>query len=58
MEKNILVAIDVGTTKVCTLIAENENDMNMHILGVGVEPMSGMKKRAGHRYSFGAAGGQ
>lgn len=44
MEKNILVAIDVGTTKVCTLIAENENDMNMHILGVGVEPMSGMKK--------------
>jgi len=39
----IVVGIDVGTTKVCTLIAEVRAD-TIHVVGVGVEPSRGMKK--------------
>ncbi len=39
----IVVGIDVGTTKVCTLIAEVRAE-DIHVVGVGVEPSRGMKK--------------
>ena len=44
MEKRIVVAIDVGTTKVCTLIAQIESENHMRILGVGIEPSQGIRK--------------
>lgn len=44
MEKSIVVAIDVGTTKVCTLIAQIEGENSVRILGVGIEPSQGIKK--------------
>ena len=40
----ILTAIDVGTTKVCTLTAQVEDEQNVRILGVGIEPTQGIKK--------------
>jgi cell division protein FtsA len=40
---DIVVGIDVGTTKVCTLVARVEEDA-MRIMGVGVEPSEGIKK--------------
>ena len=40
----IIVAIDAGTTKVCTLIAEIGKDDNIHIIGVGVCPSRGLRK--------------
>ncbi len=40
----ILVGIDVGTTKVCTLVGRVEDEKNIRILGVGIEPSDGIRK--------------
>jgi cell division protein FtsA len=40
----IVVGIDVGTTKICTLIARVEDEHKLRILGVGIEPSDGIKK--------------
>lgn len=39
----IIVGIDVGTTKICTLVARLEAD-KLRILGVGIEPSDGIRK--------------
>jgi cell division protein FtsA len=41
--KSVIVALDIGTTKVCTLIAQ-KSDKNLSILGVGSHPSYGLKK--------------
>jgi cell division protein FtsA len=43
--KNVIVALDVGTTKVCTVIAAQSNG-GYEILGVGSHPSHGLKKGA------------
>ncbi len=44
MDESIIVAIDIGTTKVCTLVAKAEGDNRINILGAGIEPSQGMRK--------------
>lgn len=44
MEEPIIVGIDVGTTKICTLVARVEENKKFRILGVGIEPSQGMRK--------------
>jgi len=44
MEEPIIVGIDIGTTKICTLIARMEEGELLRILGVGIEPAQGMRK--------------
>lgn len=44
MESPIIVGIDVGTTKTCTLVARVESDSQLRILGVGIEASKGMRK--------------
>jgi cell division protein FtsA len=39
----IVVGIDVGTTKVCTLVGRVEEE-DIRIMGVGIEPSAGIKK--------------
>jgi cell division protein FtsA len=39
----IVVGIDVGTTKVCTLVGRIEEEV-IRILGVGIEPSAGIRK--------------
>ena len=41
---SIHVGIDIGTTKVCTIVAREEGDGRMRILGVGIEPSLGIRK--------------
>ncbi len=41
--KSVIVALDIGTTKVCTLIAQKTNS-ELEILGVGSHPSHGLKK--------------
>ncbi len=41
--KSVIVALDIGTTKVCTLIAQ-KSSKNLEILGVGSHPSHGLKK--------------
>lgn len=42
--EEIIVGIDVGTTKVCTLVGRIEDGESIRILGVGIEPSEGIKK--------------
>ena len=42
--EEIVVGIDVGTTKVCTLVGRVEDDKTIRILGVGIEPSDGIRK--------------
>jgi len=44
MDDQILIGIDIGTTKICTLVAREENPGQMRILGVGIEPSQGLRK--------------
>jgi cell division protein FtsA len=44
MEDQILIGIDIGTTKVCTLVAREESPGQLRILGVGIEPSQGLRK--------------
>jgi cell division protein FtsA len=41
--KSVIVALDIGTTKVCTLIA-HKTSKGLDILGVGSHPSNGLKK--------------
>lgn len=40
----VVVALDIGTTKICTLLAEVDRDRQVNIVGVGTAPSRGMKK--------------
>lgn len=40
----IVVGIDVGTTKVCALIAEVSDDDHLEVIGTGIVPSRGLKK--------------
>jgi len=42
--EEIIVGIDVGTTKICTLVGRVEDNRSIRIMGVGIEPSEGIKK--------------
>lgn len=44
MDEPIVIAVDLGTTKVCTLVARVEGQRSLRILGVGIEPSAGIRK--------------
>jgi len=44
MDDPIVVGIDIGTTKICTLVARVEGERGLRILGVGIEPAQGIRK--------------
>jgi cell division protein FtsA len=44
MDEPIIVAIDVGTTKICTLVGREEAPGQLRILGAGIEPSQGIRK--------------
>lgn len=41
---NVFTAIDIGTTKICVLIATNTSQGDIEIIGVGQHPSHGLKK--------------
>ena len=41
---HLITGLDVGTTKVCAVIAEIESDSRPNVIGVGVSPCAGLKK--------------
>jgi len=44
MDAPIIVGIDVGTTKVCTLVARLEEGDQLRVLGAGIEPSQGIRR--------------
>ncbi len=43
-EKSIVVGLDVGTTKVCTIVGINHPGSELEIIGIGTNPSNGLKK--------------
>ncbi|MBP9680223.1 MAG: cell division protein FtsA [Bacteriovorax sp.] len=43
-EKNIIVGLDVGTTKVCTIVGLQHPNQELEIIGIGTYPSYGLKK--------------
>src|SRR5260221_13470195 len=41
---NIFVGLEIGTTKVCVVVAEARHDNTLKILGVGNAPSRGIRK--------------
>lgn len=48
MDKNIIVGLDVGTTKVCTIVgvqnSQTRAESGIEIIGIGTHPSQGLKK--------------
>jgi cell division protein FtsA len=44
MEEPIVVGLDIGTSKICTLVARVEGEKSLRILGTGIEPSLGIKR--------------
>jgi cell division protein FtsA len=44
MDQRVVVGIDIGTSKVCTLVAREEKQDQIRIIGVGVEPSLGVRR--------------
>ncbi len=44
MTAPIVVGIDIGTTKICTIVARVEQDGRVRVLGLGIEPSQGVRK--------------
>lgn len=42
--ERIIAGIDVGTTKICTVVAEVDADDRTHVIGIGHAPAAGMRK--------------
>ncbi|HHY13286.1 MAG TPA: cell division protein FtsA [Thermoanaerobacterales bacterium] len=44
--RNIISSIDIGTSRICAIIAEINRDNLLEIIGIGVSPSMGIKKGA------------
>ncbi|MCK5189891.1 MAG: cell division protein FtsA, partial [Methylococcales bacterium] len=44
IDRNIIVGLDIGTSKVAAIVAELTGDDEIEIIGIGVSPSKGLKK--------------
>ena len=44
--ERVIVGVDVGTTKICALIGELDEDNRLNVVGIGVTPAKGLRKGA------------
>ena len=44
IDRNILVGLDIGTSKVAAIVAEHTIDDEIEIIGIGISPSRGLKK--------------
>jgi cell division protein FtsA len=42
--KNLIVGLDIGTSKIVTIVAELTPEKRLNIIGLGVQPSRGLKK--------------
>ena len=42
--KNVIVGLDIGTSKIVAIVAEVTNEKRLHIIGLGTQPSRGLKK--------------
>ena len=44
MEKNLIIGLDIGTSKVVAIVGEITPDNEVEIIGLGSHPSRGLKK--------------
>jgi cell division protein FtsA len=44
IERNLIVGLDIGTTKVAAIVGELTGDGNIEVIGIGTTPSRGLKK--------------
>ena len=44
LERNLIVGLDIGTSKVAAIVGEITNEGNIEIIGIGTAPSRGLKK--------------
>lgn len=44
IDRNIIVGLDIGTSKVAAIVAEHTGDGEIEIIGIGMAPSKGLKK--------------
>jgi cell division protein FtsA len=44
IERNLIVGLDIGTSKVAAIVGEITNEGNIEIIGIGTAPSRGLKK--------------
>ena len=49
MKRTRIAGIDVGTTKICTIMADTDGNSAPRILGVGIVPSTWFTKRNGSK---------
>lgn len=42
--KNLVVGLDIGTSKIVVIVSEVKDDGSLEVIGMGMQPSSGMKK--------------
>jgi cell division protein FtsA len=43
-DQNLIVGLDIGTSKICTVVGEVAPDGEIEIIGIGINPSRGLKK--------------
>ena len=43
-EKNLIVGLDIGTSKVVAIVGEIKDDGGLEVIGIGSHPSRGLKK--------------
>ena len=43
-KRNVIASIDVGTTKICTIVADADEEGGIRVVGVGIAPSRGLHK--------------
>ncbi|MBF0183999.1 MAG: cell division protein FtsA [Magnetococcales bacterium] len=43
-DQNLIVGLDIGTTKICCIVADQQPDGRLDIIGVGTHPSRGLRK--------------
>jgi len=43
-EKNLLIGLDIGTSKIAALVGELKEDEHIEVIGIGTHPSRGLKK--------------
>jgi cell division protein FtsA len=43
-EKNLLIGLDIGTSKIAALVGELKDDEHIEVIGIGTHPSRGLKK--------------
>lgn len=49
-EKNLIVGLDIGTSKIVAIVAELQPDGLLNVIGLGQHSSKGLKKRCCHQH--------